>query len=62
MVEDVRLALKDQNQTILGKNVQLEREVAQLQIHKTFMGSRLNEHSKGTKTYLGSGSILQNNV
>ncbi|KAF9370361.1 hypothetical protein CPB97_002807 [Podila verticillata] len=46
MVEDVGLALKDQNQTILGKNVQLEREVAQLQIHKTFMESRLDEHSK----------------
>jgi len=51
-VEDVGLALKEQNQTILGKNVQLEREVAQLQIHKTFMESRLDELSKGKKTYL----------
>ncbi|KFH70388.1 hypothetical protein MVEG_03238 [Podila verticillata NRRL 6337] len=43
VVEDVGLALKDQNQTILGKNVQLEREVAQLQMHETFMES---QHSK----------------
>ncbi|KAF9305266.1 hypothetical protein BGZ74_010790 [Mortierella antarctica] len=46
MVEDVGLELKDQNETILGKNVQLEKEVYQLQIHKAMVESRLSELSK----------------
>ncbi|KAG0332086.1 hypothetical protein BG000_010352 [Podila horticola] len=47
MVEDVGLAMKDQNETILSKNVQLEKEVSQLQMHKAIMESRLSELSKG---------------
>ncbi|KAG0026267.1 hypothetical protein BGZ82_009555 [Podila clonocystis] len=46
MVEDVGLVLKDQNETILGKNVQLEKEVSQLQMHKSIMESRLRELSE----------------
>lgn len=47
MVEDVGLAMKDQNESILSKNVQLEKEVSQLQMHKAIMESRLSELSKG---------------
>ncbi|KAG0091201.1 hypothetical protein BGZ93_008951, partial [Podila epicladia] len=46
IVEDVGLELKDQNETILGKNVQLEKEVYQLQMHKAIVESRLSELSK----------------
>ncbi|KAG0024584.1 hypothetical protein BGZ81_007643 [Podila clonocystis] len=45
MVEDVGLVLKDQNEIILGKNVQLEKDVSQLQTHKAIMESRLGELS-----------------